>query len=301
MPAAVEQSTEQRIVEAGCRLPAYGGVTGWAALRWVGGRWFDGSERGGPRPIPIALADLNSVRPHPSLAISREILPPGTIRRCRGLRVTDPLWSVSHEMRKAPTDQAAIVAFEMAAYEDFVSVAELSAYVDSALWVRQGVPRMRALLPLLEENSWSPMEPIMRLAWIASEHGRPLANRPVFNRDGRFVGTPDFIDPVAGVYGLYDGALHLAGEVRSQDVAKEAAYRALGLEGATMMAGDVKDTRAFLDRLDQAYARAARKPVDDRMWLPETPEWWVPTWTVEMRRKLSSYERSRVLRYRDAA
>ena len=301
VPASIEQSTEQRVVEAASRLPAYGAVTGWAALRWAGGRWFSGSDRGSPRPIPIALANLNSVRPHPSIDISREILPPGTIGRLRGLRVTDPLWSVSHEMRKADTDEAAIVAFEMAAYQDFVSIAELSAFVDSALWVRQGVPRIRALLPLLEENSWSPMEPIMRSAWIASQHGHPLANRPVFDLNGRLVGTPDLLDLLAGVYGMYDGALHLAGEVRSQDVAKEAAYRALGLEGATMMAGDVRDPRAFLARLDQAYARAARKPAADRLWLTETPKWWIPTWTVEMRRNLSPYDRSRVLRYRRAA
>ena len=29
-------SVEQRIVEAAAVLPSYGGVTGWAALRWAG-------------------------------------------------------------------------------------------------------------------------------------------------------------------------------------------------------------------------------------------------------------------------
>lgn len=301
VPASIEQSTEQCIVQAGARLPAYGAVTGWAALRWAGGRWFSGTDGGSVRPIPLALGDLNSVRRHPQFAISREILPPGTICRTRGLRLTSPLWSVAYEMRKARTDTEAVVAFEMAAYEDFVSIAELSSYVDSALWVRQGVQRIRRLLPLLEENSWSPMEPIMRMVWRASGHGSPGVNRPVFNLNGTFVGTPDLFDPLAGVYGLYDGALHLAGAVRSQDVAKEAAYRDLGLEGATMMAGDLRDTGAFLDRLEQAYARAGRKPADDRRWLLREPDWWVPTWTVEMRRGLSAYDRSRVLRYRAAA
>jgi hypothetical protein len=36
VPADAEQTTEQRIVEAAAVLPAYGGVTGWAALRWLG-------------------------------------------------------------------------------------------------------------------------------------------------------------------------------------------------------------------------------------------------------------------------
>ncbi len=171
-------------------------------------------------------------------------------------------------MRKAPTDIAAVVAFEMAAYEDYVSIAELAAFVDSALWVRQGVQRIRDLLPLLEENSWSPMEPVMRLAWQASGQGRPRANRPVFDLNGSFVGTPDVLDPMAGVYGQYDGALHLAGEVRGQDVAKEAAYRDLGLEGVTMMAGDLRDNSAFLDRLQNATLAqpGSRLMIGDGSW-----------------------------------
>ncbi len=76
-----------------------------------------------------------------------------------------------------------------------------------------------------------------------------MANRPVFNLEGRFVGTPDLLDPVAGVYGQYDGALHLAGEVRQRDVAKDAAYRRLGLEGVTMMAGDRRNRDRFVVRL----------------------------------------------------
>ena len=42
---------EQRIVEAGVLIVRFGGVTGWASLRWQGGYWFhgdgaDGGSRG---------------------------------------------------------------------------------------------------------------------------------------------------------------------------------------------------------------------------------------------------------------
>ena len=130
-----------------------------------------------------------------------------------------------------------------------MSVAELTAYVESALWIRQGVARIRELLLDLDENSWSPQEPVMRRTWEASGCGRPRTNFPVFDLSGRFVGTPDLLDLRAGVYGMYDGALHLAGAVRHADVAKEAAYRALGLEGVTMMAGDLADRDPFQVRL----------------------------------------------------
>ena len=142
----------------------------------------------------------------------------------------------------------------------------------------------------------------MRLTWQQEVRGAELlTNRPVFDRHGRFVGTPDAIDPVGGVYGMYDGALHLAGEVRHTDVAKEAAYRALGLEGVIMMAGDLADRAPFEQRLREAYARAARMPPSDRAWSLTTPAWWRDTTTVAARRTLSSYERERLLAHRRRA
>lgn len=298
----VDPVVEQRIVGAAARLPAHGGVTGWAGLRWLGGRWFDGtSAAAGPRPVVLALGSRHSLRPSGLLAVSHELVPAGQLLRSRGIRVTSAAWSVAYEMRKALSDEAAVVAFEMAAYDDLVSVAELAAFVDEALWIRQGVPRVRELLPLLEENSWSPTEPVMRVTWQGAGFGRPLANRPVFDLAGRFVGTPDLIDLEAGVFGMYDGGLHLAGAVRQVDVVKEAAYRALGLEGVVMMAGDLGDRDPFVQRLRAAYARAERRPAAERLWLPGLPAWWTPTFTVEQRRALSAYDRDRLLRYRRAS
>lgn len=302
VPGDVEQSVGQRVVEAASRLPAHGAVTGWAALAWLGARWFEGSgPRMEPRPVTLAVGSRHTLRPDHRISVSQELVPAGEIRRVRGVRVTSPLWSVAFEMRKARTEEAAVVAFEMAAYDDLVTVAELAAYVDSALWIRQGVPRIRDLLPELEENSWSPQEPVMRSTWQGCGCPRPRANCPVFDRSGRFIGTPDLLDLRAGVYGAYDGGLHLTGAVRQVDVAKEAAYRALGLEGVTMMAGDLADRDPFRARLLEAYARAERRPPEARLWLPGVPDWWTPTFTVEQRRGLSATERSRVLRYRQAS
>ena len=303
VPADVPASVDQRIVEAAARLPAHGAVTGWGSLHWLGGRWFDGTgPRTEPLPLTLALGSRHTLRPGAGLRVSQEFVPHSEISRVRGLRVTSPCWSVAYEMRKAPTDEAAVVAFEMAAYDDLVSVPELAAFTDMALWIRQGVQRVRDLLPLLEENSWSPKEPIMRLAWeLEAGAPRPLANCPVFDLAGRFVGTPDLLDPIAGVYAMYDGGLHLAGEVRPGDVVKEAAYRRLGLEGAVMMAGDLADHGPFVARLRDAYLRAEQRHPDLRLWLPEPPRWWVPTWTVAQRRSLSEYDRRRLLRYRRAA
>ncbi len=302
MSSVVEQDVRQRIVEAAARLPAHGAVTGWAALCWSGGRWFDGTgPHFTPRQPTLALGSRHSLRPDGSVRVSQELVPVGEIRRVHGLRLTSPLWSVAFEMRHAPSDDDPVVAFEMAAYDDLVSVAELAAFAERALWIRKGVQRVRDLLPHLEENSWSPTEPLMRRTWQTNGFGRPRANCPVFDLGGRLVGTPDLLDMEAGVYGMYDGGLHLAGAVRHADIGKEAAYRALGLEGVTMMSSDLRDRGPFVERLREAYGRAERRLAEDRLWLRGLPGWWKPTFTVEQRRALSAYERSKVLRYREAS
>src|SRR3954467_6307033 len=50
VPASVALTTEQRIVEAACLLPEYGGVTGWGELHrgGGGGRVCGGRARGAP-------------------------------------------------------------------------------------------------------------------------------------------------------------------------------------------------------------------------------------------------------------
>ena len=301
VPAAVEATPEQRIVEAAAQLPAHGGVTGWGALRWHGASWFDGTGRAGLLPVTVALGTRHTLRPRPTLRVSQEHVPPSQLVRVRGVRVTSAAWSTAFEMRKAASEVDALIAFEMAAFADVVSIEELRGLVDRLLWARQGVQRIRDLLPDLDENSWSPMETFMRRAWREDGFPPVSTNRPVFDLAGRFVGTPDLVDLEGGVYAQYDGALHLAGDVRHADVVTEAAYRRLGLEGATMMAGDLADPAPFLLRVRDAYARAGRRASSERGWAMRTPGWWVPTHTVAHRRALSADQRSRYLRYRSAS
>src|SRR3954468_20256429 len=78
VPSEVDRSVpEQRIVEAAAVLPAYGGVTGWAALRWCGARWFDGLAQGGRVERPVTLAtSCSDVRSQTGIVVSAEGLAP---------------------------------------------------------------------------------------------------------------------------------------------------------------------------------------------------------------------------------
>jgi hypothetical protein len=156
VPADVEHTTEQRIVEAAAVLPPYGGVTGWAALRWCGGAWFDGTEQAGrrTRAVTLAVAD-RSIRPQPGIAISEERLDPTELTIHRGIVVTSALRSVFFETRYALSDTAAVQCAEMAAYSDLVSRDELLEFAaHNTGWT--GIGRFRLASLDMDENSWSP-------------------------------------------------------------------------------------------------------------------------------------------------
>ena len=296
-----QQDPDQRIVEAAAVLPAYGGVTGWAALHWLGGHWFGGLHRDGrtPRDVCLATGDIH-IRHQPGIAICEEKLDPRDLTVVDGLRVTTALRSALFEMRYATNERLAIVTMDMAAYSDLVSIEEMSVYAAAhSSWT--GIPQTREAIPHSDENAWSPPEVLMRLTWrFDAGRPRPLCNVPIFDRSGRHIGTPDLLDPEAGVVGEYDGAVHLLGRQRARDVRREADFRSVGLECVTMLAPDLMDPSHFVRRLHAAYRRASYEPESRRAWTIDQPAWWIPTDTVARRRALTDVQRTRLLRRRAA-
>jgi len=305
VPASVDRSrVDQRIVEAAALLHGWGGVTGWAGLSWLGGIWFNGLESDAEteRPVPLAVGLNHPMVEQAGCLVSNAGVPPPHLMRVDGVRVTTPVRSVTFEMRRARSVLEATRIFAMAAYSDLVSICELSAFTERELNAKTGVGMVRAAIPLLTENAWSPMEPEMFHHWVVTA-GRPapLFNVPVFDRDGRHVATPDLLDPTTGVCGEYQGDVHLIRSQRSIDVGREGVVRRHGLEPVTMVAADRSTPGAFTQRLDDAYARAARLPVCERLWTIEQPSWWIDTSTVARRRALTEAQRQVALNWRRTA
>ena len=296
VPAWVDATlVEQRILEAGAALPGYGGVTGWAALRWLGGTWFTGKRADGSA-LPVTLAAID-IRPQPGIVPSEERLNASEIIVHDGLRVTRALRSVLFEMRYADSLWSAVVAADMAAFSDLVSLDELWPYALAHSGMT-GIPQARDAVAFAEENTWSPMETIMRLIWmLVAELPRPLMNQPVFDLQGRHIGTPDLLDVEAGLAGEYDSAYHLEGGRRLRDLAREDAFRRVGLEPLVMIAGQSHGEVAA--RMIAARERALRLS-NPRLWTIEQPSWWIPTETVAQRRALSHPARARLLAHRAA-
>jgi hypothetical protein len=118
----------------------------------------------------------------------------------------------------------------------------------------------------------------------------------VFDLAGQHLFTPDLFDPVHGVAGEYNGAVHDGLDPRRRDLDREELYRRHGIEAVVMMSTDNRDVSRFVRRLHASYARAREHQGRPRTWTVVPPEWWVDTSTVEGRRALTPDQRARWLR-----
>jgi len=293
VPASVGGGrAEQRIIEAAAVLPSGGAVTGWAGLHWAGGRYFDGTTHGGTELLPVSLALDNKRRRRrqPGIELCEEFLDPDDVIVVDGLPITVHARSVCRLVRATRRLEDRVQILDMAAFDDLCSPAEVEAYARASLGGRPNVTRIWQAVPWASENSWSPMEPVMRMTWLQSRRALLLVNVPIFDLDGRHLITPDLLDPIAGIAGEYDGAPHRGTDPRERDLDREELYRTLGLELVTMMSSDLAGRERFVRRLAAAYQRA-RGPRRTGGWTLTPPDWWVDTSRVAQRRALAARDR----------
>jgi hypothetical protein len=266
---------EQRVVEQAARLPPGGAVTGWAALRVSGATFFDGRESDGvtQQPVPLAVG-RHKIRGDASVTISREPLPADEVVVRNGIRCTRVARALFDEMRRVPDRREAVVAFDMAAAADLVSVRRMHAYLEHRTTWRRSTQAGWAL-QLASERSRSPNESRLRLVWLLDAGlPPPLVNQDVFTRAGKLVGVADLLDPAAGVVVEYDGADHRTARRHSRDVERQEAFRRLGLEYVTVTGPDLRRRSLVVERLMTARERAALIPRDRRTWTLQPPPGW---------------------------
>lgn len=292
VPSSVEQSREQRIVEAACVMPEVGAVTGWAGLGWGGGRYFPGVTGDGRLlDVPVALDNKRRIRPRPGIELCEEFLKAEDIEVLDGLPVTRHERSVCRLLRTAKNLEDRVRVLDMAAFDDLCSPQEVLEYAVLRLAGRPHVSRIWQAVALADENAWSPAEVAMRLEWRSQvSWAGLLTNVPLFVA-GEHLATPDLIDPEAGVVGEYNGAPHEEEARAVRDLDREERYRDHGLEPVVMIGMSRRSREGFAARLRAAYDRAARRR-GSRSWTLEQPEWWVDTSTVARRRVLTEEQRA---------
>lgn len=274
VPVDASEPVEQRILEQSARLNDRGGVTAWAALRWRGANFFDGTDvQGGALPIPLVTGGC-TLRRGAGTSVSKEQFAPTERELVADVPCATVQRALFDEMRREGSLRQAVVAVDMSAAARLISIWLMSRYVlQRPAWT--GVPLVRMALLLADENSRSPQETRMRLVWVIDAGlPVPLCNRPVFDLRGRLLGYPDLFDPVAGVVGEYDGADHKERERHRSDVAREELFRDHGLEYFAVVGGDLRDHGLVVRRMHNARARAAFRTPERRQWTLTPPSWW---------------------------
>ncbi len=237
--------------------------------------FFDGLEQDGvtPIPVPLCVGPLAQLVATEDCTVSREQLTVREVVWRSGVPCTRPLRALFDEMRRTPEVRGAVVAMDMMAAAELVSIRQMRAYVEAHPgWKR--VEQVRRALDLASEGSQSPAETRMRLVWeLDAGLPRPLVNRAVFTLEGRRVGRPDLLDVEAGVVGEYDGAEHRRAHRHSKDVAREEEFRRLGLEYFKITGPDMANTDRIVARMMSTRARAKWLPEGRRAWTVEPPHW----------------------------
>lgn len=267
---------EQRIVEQAARVAPHGVVTGWAACRLLGARYFDGLEPDGrtPRPVLAIPGPGSRTRSGAEIVVTREPLRADEIYLRAGIRVTEPRRALFDEMRQHEDWREATVAFDMMAAAGLVSLRQMGEYLAArTAWRRSST--VTTALAHGSEHSRSPNECRMRLVWeVDAGLPRPLVNKEIFSRSGRLVAVADLLDPVAGVVGEYDGAAHLRTRRRHRDVLREEALRRLQLEYFDVMHPDLASRDVLAERMRSTRDRARFLSVEERPWTMEPPPGW---------------------------
>lgn len=250
-------------------------MTGWAALLLYGAAFLDGRflDGTGLAQAPVPLVTRQARRPRPGVVFLQHRTPPPVV--VHGIPCTPLRWAVLDALRLAPDLREAVVAMDMVAAARLLSVERMVRFLDSRTWRGvPGIPQARAALSLADEGSASPPESRLRWVWRV-EAGLPpvLVSQPVFDRGGRLLGVPDLFDVEAGLAVEYDGDDHRAARRHSDDVDREARFRAHRVEVTRVTGRDLRRTDALVDRLVQARGRALFLPQRQRLWTLEPPPW----------------------------
>lgn len=257
VPADVDISIEQRIVEAGARLPIGGMVTGWAAVRLAGAAYFEGRRRA----VPVLLAHASRIRaPGVEVRRTRRPLPSPQLRF--GVPCAPPAVALVHELRLEHDFREMVVMIEMALLARVVTRAEIQEELESAARMHT---RHFDALDLATGECRSAPEVRMMLTWLLDAGcATPLMNRAVLDRDGRQLAVVDLLDVESGVYGEYDGEAHRGRARHRHDVERAEVLRDVGLEGFTIVAGD--SVAVQVRRMTAARRRALRSSEGERRW-----------------------------------
>lgn len=262
---------EQRILEQSVRLPPGGVVTGWAGCRLHRVGLVDGLGPDGVSELPVPLALGRRGRVRGDARIRRLYDPLNAADRTAryGIACATIERAAFDAMRIAPDVREAVVVADMVTAAAKSSLVRITGYAELHPGWR-GIRQVRAALALASEHSRSPNETRLRLVWVIDAAlPEPWVNCDIRDRNGKFLGIADLLDPEAGLVVEFDGADHRSRARQNRDVNKEDAFRRAGLEVARVTGTNLRDPALVADRLRAARDRAYFRPEQDRRWVAQ--------------------------------
>ena len=232
-------------------MPPAGGVTGWAALRWCGGAWFDGRSPDGRQLLPVALASCqDDIREQAGMALCQERFNPAEVVAVDGLRVTVPgAFGVLRDAVCRKRARSRRPLRHGGVQRPRVDCRGGDVCAGPSRWT--GFPRHAGALDL------GGREQLVALGDKDAHDlgpGRatptPLCNRPIFDLRGRHIGTPDLFDPEKGVAGEFDGTRAPLGRQRVKQTSA-------AKTGSAVMVSSTSHVLAGRHRMTGRWSRSA--------------------------------------------
>ena len=268
VPSDVDRDVvEQRILEQVGADRAYGAVTAWAALRWHGATFFDGTCDGGFGRLPVPLVSHTKLNPDPRFTMTQDQLGISEWSRrgwhSRDHRPAGPVRRGTPDRKGAREGQRNLDGGGRKA--DLGAAVRPVRRPPRALDRHPGRAGRRTpggrRLPVptgVSDATW---------CWLLdAELPEPLLNREVYDLDGRLIGIPDLFDPDAGLVGEYQGEDHKDGKRHRADVEREERFRDHGLEFFEVVGGDLSRRQLVVERMLNARRRAKFLPPESRAW-----------------------------------
>lgn len=213
VPAGVEVSPAQRIVEAAAHMPAGAALGGWAAGYALGADRLDGLDRHlEPQPVVMCVRDALHRVSTPAVRYVRPKLADDDLVDIGGISFTGAVRTAADLACWAADEVEAVVVLDVLLEAGVLDAAKLR-LVRSKLVRRRGAAQAGIAVGLARAGVRSPGESRLRMAYVLGVGApTPLINPRVTDEGGVFLGIPDLLDPEGGLVLEYDG---VAGSGRS--------------------------------------------------------------------------------------
>ncbi len=218
------------LIAAQRRLPSSAVFSGPTAA------WMHGLDLPPCNPVEVTLPPDSRIAHVAGISVRRAELRTHEMSTRHGLRATSVVRTVADLGRRSSIVEA-VAALDAALHQRLVKFVQINAWLESHRGF-PGTARLRGAIELAEPATESVTETRLRLLLMFAGLPRPLAQVPLYDDAGRFVGRPDLYYPQQRLAIEYDGSMHrmsLTADNRRQNRLINAGYRLLRFSAADVL------------------------------------------------------------------